>query len=103
MDIENCNIPYAICMPCADEHDPMDELCDSMNDCSIDNSQITIYISSILEKLTKEMNYEKKYDAESGLYYLDITPPLWFNSLDEKYKKILIKLIEPVLQDFMKN
>ena len=32
-----------------------------------------------------------------------IIPPPWFNALDEKYKKILIKLIEPVLQEFMKN
>ena len=103
MDIENCNIPYTICMPCVEQDNPMDELCDSMNDCSVDNSQITIYIATILEKLTKEMVYEKKYDVEAGLYYLDITPPLWFNALDEKYKKILINLIEPVLQEFMRN
>lgn len=103
MDIENCNVPYDICMPCTEQHDPMDELCDSMNDCSVDNTQITIYISTILEKLINEINYEKKYDNESNMYYLDITPPIWFNSLDEKYKKILIKLIEPTLQEFMKK
>ena len=103
MDIENCNITYDICMPCAEQDDPMDELCNSMNYCNVDNNQLTIYIATILEKLTKEMKYEKKYDIESGLYYLDITPPIWFNSLDEKYKKILIKLIEPVLQNFIKN
>ena len=26
MDIENCNVPYAICMPCAEQNDPLDEL-----------------------------------------------------------------------------
>lgn len=103
MDIENSNIPYNMCMPCQDQHEPMNELCESMNECNVDNSQITIYIATILEKLTKEMNYEKKYDIESGQYYLDITPPDWFNGLENKYQKILIKLIEPVFQEFMRN
>lgn len=103
MDIENSNIPYNMCMPCQDQHEPMNELCESMNECNVNNSQITIYIATILEKFTKEMIYEKKYDTKAGLYYLDITPPLWFNSLEEKYKKILIKLVEPVLQEFMKR
>tara|TARA_B100000902_G_C27073303_1_gene795121 strand:- start:470 stop:781 length:312 start_codon:yes stop_codon:yes gene_type:complete len=103
MDIENCNVPFNICMPCHDSNDEMNDLCDSMNECSVDNSQITIYIATILEKFIKEMKYQKKYDNEAELYYLDINPPPWFYGIEKKYQKILIKLIEPVLQEYIKN
>ena len=104
MDIENCNMPYDICMPCYDSsNDEMNDLCDSMNDCSVDNNQITIYIATILEKFIKDMDYQKKYDNEAELYYLDINPPPWFYGIEEKYQKILIRLIEPVLQEYIKN
>ena len=104
MEIENYNnIDYLnVCHPCNDNNDSLDQLCDSMNDCNIDNNQLTIYISTILEKLTKEMIYEKKYDTEKALYYIDIIPPIWFNTLEEKYKNILISLLKPVLQELIK-
>ena len=57
MDIENCNI----CMPCAPT-DSERELLDAMDSCSVNNQPLTIYISTLLERLTKEMILTKDYD-----------------------------------------
>tara|TARA_B100000989_G_scaffold295887_1_gene277901 strand:+ start:2408 stop:2716 length:309 start_codon:yes stop_codon:yes gene_type:complete len=102
MEVDGSNIlnNVDVCMECDDS---IDNLCESMNDCNVDNSQITVYIATVLEKLVKEMVYEKKYDDDSGQYYLNITPPIWFNGLEERYQRILIKLIEPVLEHYMKQ
>lgn len=97
MDIETCNI----CMPCAPS-DNMEELLDSMSSCSVENQPLTIYIASLLERLTKEMILTKEYDEEAGGYILKITPPSWFNTITEFHQNILIKLIEPVLQEYTK-
>lgn len=95
MDIEN------YCIECDDQENYMDDLSDTMSNCNVNNEQITVYISSILEKLIKEMNYTKDYDEEQCTYTLNITPPMWFNSIDVKYQNILIKLIEPTLKEYL--
>lgn len=97
MDIETCNI----CMPCAPS-DNMEELLDSMSSCSVENQPLTIYIASLLERLTKEMILTKEYDEEACGYILHITPPSWFNTISQFHQNILIKLIEPVLQEYTK-
>ena len=97
MDIENC----AICIPCA-SNDNMEELLDSMSSCSVENQPLTIYIASLLERLTKEMILTKVYDEEACGYILQITPPSWFNTISQFHQNILIKLIEPVLQEYIK-
>jgi len=69
MDIENC----AICIPCAHtDTDNMEELLDSMDSCSVNNQPLTIYIASLLERLTKEMILTKVYDEEACGYVLNI-------------------------------
>lgn len=97
MDIENC----AICIPCAPS-DNMEELLDSMDSCSVNNQPLTIYIATLLERLTKEMILTKVYDEEACGYVLNIVPPSWFNTIAEFHQNILIKLIEPVLKEYIK-
>lgn len=97
MDIEKC----AICIPCAPS-DNMEELLDSMDSCSVNNQPLTIYIASLLERLTKEMILTKDYDEEACGYVLNITPPSWFNTISEFHQNILIKLIKPVLEEYIK-
>jgi hypothetical protein len=97
MDIENC----AICLPCSSD-DNMEELLDSMDSCSVNNQPLTIYIATLLERLTKEMIITKEYDEEACGYILKITPPSWFNTISEFHQNILIKLIEPVLNEYNK-
>ena len=59
MDIENS----AICIPCAGtDNDYEQELLDSMDSCSVNNQPLTIYIATLLERLTKEMILTKVYD-----------------------------------------
>ena len=99
MDIDSC----AICIPCAStDNDNMEELLDSMDSCSVNNQPLTIYIASLLERLTKEMILTKIYDEEACGYVLNIVPPSWFNTISEFHQNILIKLIEPVLQEYIK-
>ena len=62
MDIENCNI----CMPCAPT-DSERELLDAMSSCSVENQPLTIYIASLLERLTKEMILTKEKDSTSPI------------------------------------
>lgn len=97
MDIEN----YDICMPCAPNNN-MDDLMNSMSSCSVENQPITIYIATLLERLTKEMILTKIYDEEACCYVLNIVPPSWFNTIYEFHQNILIKLIEPVLKEYIK-
>ena len=97
MDIENC----AICLPCS-SGDNMEELLDSMSSCSVENQPLTIYIATLLERLTKEMILTKEYDEEASGYILHITPPSWFNTISQFHQNILIKLIEPVLKEYTK-
>lgn len=100
MDIENCNM----CIPCEsnDNHDYEEELLNSMDSCSIKNQPLTIYISTLLERFIKEMILTKEYDEEAGGYNIKITPPSWFNTISVIHQNILIKLIEPVLQEYTK-
>jgi len=97
MDIDSC----AICIPCAPS-DNMEELLDSMDSCSVNNQPLTIYIATLLERLTKEMILTKVYDEEACGYVLNIVPPSWFNTISEFHQNILIKLIEPVLKEYIK-
>jgi len=97
MDIDSC----AICIPCA-HNDNMEELLDSMDSCSVNNQPLTIYIATLLERLTKEMILTKVYDEEACGYVLNIVPPSWFNTISEFHQNILIKLIEPVLKEYIK-
>lgn len=90
---------YSECHYC----DPVDSLIDDMNYLKVERPQLTLYISGLLEKLVKEMKYEKYYDTTSKKYRLNISPPEWFNSIDGKYKNILIKLIEPTLTEYLNS
>ena len=44
----------------------------------------------------------KVYDEEACGYVLNIVPPSWFNTMSEFHQNILIKLIEPVLKEYIK-
>lgn len=99
MNIENINDDFIICMPCKDDN--IESITNNMSNCSIQDEPLTIYISSLLEKLLEDMVYVKKYDVEAGQYILEINPPLWFNMIDVKYQNMLIKLIEPVLREYV--
>jgi hypothetical protein len=99
MDIENCNIPLDVCSPINQE----DELADAMHGCTVQNQPFTIYISELLGRLTRECVYEKVYDVERGEYILNIKPPTWYYSLEEKYQLVLIRLLEPVFDHYLKK
>ena len=102
VDIETGDIRMDICQEIEPE-DPIDNITNDFTRCGLNREPITIFIAGLLEKLVKEMKYIKEYDIESGQYILKMEPPGWFEGLDEKYKKILIKLIEPVLSYYIKN
>ena len=107
MDVENIGHDCLIEIPQEDAFsdyiDPDDVFNASMEHCQLKDQPIVIYISELLEKLTNEMKFVKYYDTEEGQYRLSINPPIWFNSIDNKYKKILYKLIEPVLENILKR
>ena len=98
MDIDSCSI----CIPCTHDDNDNEELLDSMASCNIENQPLTIYIASLLERFTKEMILTKVYDEEACGYVLNIVPPSWFNTISEFHQNILIKLIEPVLKEYIK-
>ncbi len=100
MDIKSCYIPMHICSSINNDEDL---LLENMENLNISKQPITIYIANLLEKLVNEMIYEKVYDVEEDKYCLNIKPPIWFNSLDDKYKKILIRLIEPVIKYYIEK
>lgn len=91
-------IALDICQPIDDEDDVMNDLTNTMNESSISQQPLTVYIAILLEKVLKESCYSKEYDEESGKYEVSITLPLWFNGLDDKYKKLLKKFIGPALE-----
>ena len=99
MNFENYDPELNICMPCKDND--IDIISNNMSSCAIQDEPLTVYISSLLEKLLDDMVYVKKYDVEAGHYFLEINPPIWFNSIHVKYQNILIKLIEPVLKEYV--
>ena len=93
MDIDSC----AICIPCAPtDNDNMEELLDSMDSCSVNNQPLTIYIATLLERLTKEMILTKVYDEEACGYVLNIVPPSWFNTISEFHQNICCCTNEPI-------
>ena len=83
--------------------DPIDNLIDDMKHCNIKKSPLTIYIAGLWEKLTLDIVIEKYYDVESGQELLNITPPTWFHTIEQRYQKILFRLIEPFLESHLKN
>lgn len=103
------------CMECADQYtnecanectNECANLCcltDSMNALNLNNNINTIVITKLVEKLTSEMNYSKIFIKEKNCYYLNIELPDWFNDLDNKYQSILIKVIEPVLNHYIRQ
>tara|TARA_B100000242_G_C43023674_1_gene476561 strand:- start:282 stop:614 length:333 start_codon:yes stop_codon:yes gene_type:complete len=108
MDIENYSgeIALDVCHPIDDDeeqNDEMNDLTNSMNESSISHQPLAIYIALMLEKLLDESLYSKEYDEESGEFKQAITLPLWFNGLDDKYKFLLKKFIEPALEMRYKN
>tara|TARA_B110001452_G_C15235127_1_gene427649 strand:- start:598 stop:903 length:306 start_codon:yes stop_codon:yes gene_type:complete len=100
----SCDINMEQCSEiCPIPADNMEEITDSFNNVSVEKQHLTIYIAGLLERLIKEMIYEKYYDPTMGQFCLNITPPKWFYSLDNQSQKILIKLIEPVLAEYLKK
>ena len=95
----------SICQECCAEvqDNSIDDLIDNINYYSIKPTPITIYIAGLLEKLTKELIIEKYYNPEIGQYCLNINPPRWFYSIETKYQTILIRVIEPVLESYLKE
>ena len=95
------------CMECDDQctNECADLCCltDSMNALNLNNNINTIVITKLVEKFTSEMNYSKIFIKEKNCYYLNIELPEWFNDLDNKYQSILIKVIEPVLNHYIRE
>ena len=100
INIETCNIPIDICIPIDNYEDLLLENIENLN---ISKQPITMYIANLLEKLVKEMIYEKVYDVEKACYCLNIKPPNWFNTLNKKNQKILIDLIEPIIKYYIEK
>ena len=99
MDIETS----VICISCtSDDNIHEQELLDSMDSCNIDNEPLTIYIATLLQRLTNEIILTKVYDEEACGYVLNIVPPSWFNTVSKFHQNILIKLIEPILKEYIK-
>lgn len=74
-----------------------DDLIESISNLNVTNQPLTIYISTLLEKLSKEITSNKVTQIDNGKPTIEFYLPSWFNSIDEKYQNILLKLIEPVL------
>lgn len=74
-----------------------DDLIDSISNLNVTNQPLTIYISTLLEKLSKEITSNKVTHIDTGKTSIEFYLPNWFNSIDVKYQNILLKLIEPVL------
>ena len=74
-----------------------DDLIDSIFNLNVTNQPLTIYISTLLEKLSKEITSNKVTHIDTGKTSIEFYLPNWFNSIDVKYQNILLKLIEPVL------
>tara|TARA_B100000424_G_scaffold268511_1_gene263434 strand:- start:882 stop:1187 length:306 start_codon:yes stop_codon:yes gene_type:complete len=100
MDIESYQIPMNICSPVNND---LDLVIENMENLDISKQPITIYIANLLEKLIKDMIYENVYDIEKACYCLNIKPPNWFYSLEIKYQKILINLIEPEVKYYIEK
>ena len=74
-----------------------DDLINNISNLNVTNQPLTIYISNLLEKLSKELTSNKVTNIETGKTSIEFYLPHWFNSIDVKYQNILLKLIEPVL------
>jgi len=74
-----------------------DDLINSISNLNVTNQPLTIYISNLLEKLSKEITSNKITNIETGKDSIEFYLPRWFNTIDVKYQNILLKLIEPVL------
>lgn len=103
IDIENCNIRMDICDICEEieEEDPVNNITESLNNCEL-KDPYTIYVAKLVERFIKEMKIEKIQD-NSDKNTLNIYPPNWFNSLDNRTKKLIIDIIEPVSEYYMNN
>jgi|SaaInlStandDraft_1057018.scaffolds.fasta_scaffold430475_1 hypothetical protein len=89
------NIPMDVCSFIEDENKDLSELLESSN---IEDDPITLYISRLLERLTKEMIIKRKSSDK-----VNIILPNWFKSLEPKYQKILFTILEPILKDCLHN
>lgn len=109
MDIETGNIQMNVCSLVDNQNEidaevnVEDTLVNSMQNCGIEKQPLTIYIAGLLERLTRDIVYEKVYDVEAGQHILNINPPMWFYSLETKHQQILSKLLEPVLDYYLKK
>ena len=88
---------------CSPVNNDVDLVIENIENLDISKQPITIYIANLLEKLIKDMIYEKVYDIEKAKYRLNIKPLNWFNYLEKKDKKILINLIQPVIQYYIEK
>lgn len=93
MNFNNMNM--SICHPIQKTSE--DDLVNSISNLNVTNQPLTIYIATLLEKLSKEITSSKVTHIDSGKTNIEFYLPNWFNSIDVKYQNILLKLIEPVL------
>ena len=82
---------------------PEDDLIESISNLNVTNQPLTIYIATLLEKLSKEITSNKVTHIDTGKTSVEFYLPSWFNTIDKKHQNILLKLIEPVLYNEYKK
>ena len=93
MNFNNTNMNICHYIPEIEE----DDLVNSISNLNLINQPLTIYISTLLEKLSKEIKSNKIINIQTGKNNIEFYLPSWFNTIDVKYQNILLKLIYPVL------
>ena len=93
MNFNNMNM--SICHPIQKTSE--DDLVESISNLNVTNQPLTIYIATLLEKLSKEITSNKVTHIDTGKTNIQFYLPFWFKNIDVKSQIILLKLIEPVL------
>lgn len=99
MNFNNINMNICHYIPRTQE----DDLIESISNLNVTNQPLTIYIATLLEKLSKEITLNKVTHIDTGKTSIEFYLPYWFNSIDVKHQNILLKLIEPVLYNEYKK
>jgi hypothetical protein len=95
-----------ICQLC-DTHetikDSMENITYSFNKLNINNKSTTLLLEKLLKKFTQEMKCEKMYNTNSRSYYIHLTPPNWFSTIDYIYQEMLLNLIKSIFDTNIKK
>ena len=94
-------IEQTINIPLADGD--IDDLGNIFEEVSVEQDPITIYVAKLFDKLKEETVIRKYYDSRAGMNRLNITPPTWFYTIEQKYQDILIRIVEPFLEERLKQ